>query len=1178
MMTLKKNTVKCFLVLMSICLWNSSWGRGQSELSDWYVGAEGKVTDWLGDFDKASENPDCWLETKGQFNRSLRFTNRKHPQFLIAKLTADSDYLQGLSVPTYNTEVRVNGQIIPKYRDSGLFYQLPLKKGENTFEIKVLPIPKNQKRPAHQLHMTRIELEFVYPEYEKSLEDLQLSIVNLAKEFPSYDASKYSARFKKLSKGEDWDALKALRHEALVADNPMVDFEEIIFRRSKSTRMPANWRGNSEFLHRAKQKFSFNFSDSIEAMNVRSGDLREIYKPSDTKEALMDINLHFDAGKFLYSGINTETQTSEVYEMNVDGSGKRQITTHRDEIDNYNAVYLPNGKLIYCSTASLNSVPCVGGSDYVGTLFEMNADGSGKRQLTFDQENAWYPWVKENGKVQYSRWEYTDNSHYFTRILMEMNPDGTDNRSVYGSNSYWPNTLFYAKQIPGNSSQFSAIVSGHHGPSRQGELWVFDQSKGSFEGDGAMYRIPGRGRTYEPEIIDQYVVGKWPMFVHPYPLGDGYFLVAGKMTPETPWALYMVDKFDNMVQLGESRDQMFEPIPLKARPTPRVIPERRNLEADDANLYIQNIYAGPGLEGIPQGEIGGLRLFTYGYAYRDTGNHDALAIEGGWDMKRVLGTVPVEEDGSVMVKIPHSQPISIQPLDKDGNAMQVMRSWLAAQPGETVSCVGCHEPSNTAPLPNVTLASKKSPQELKPWSEHPIHGFGFKREIQPVLDQYCAGCHDGSDDKPNFADITEHKFRRASFSTSYMALHPYVRRPGPESDLHILTPMDFHVSTSELFQILDKGHHGVELSDEAREKLVTWVDLNVPYHATWTEFDSDPLTLKWAKRTVEYKKKFVGIDDDIEWMPPLPTERPEFIKPAKLERPEAVTHSSWPIDFSNHKVEKKMIKFGESVLEFVRIPAGEFVMGSVDGERDEFPQSVVKIDRPFWMSTTEVTNAQMREFKPEHHSRFINQQWKDHIFPGYPANDPQMPAIRVNWNDAMAFASWLGEQSGQTINLPTEAQWEWAARAGSDQPFFFGTTGFENYANLADTNIGDLAVRGVDPQPVPKQHRSPLIDFVPRDESFDDGRMLPDGTGQYKANAFGLHDMIGNVAEWTRTSYKPYPYNETDGRNDLSTDDAKVVRGGSWRDRPHRATSSYRLKYAPFQQVYNVGFRVIIED
>jgi formylglycine-generating enzyme required for sulfatase activity len=162
--------------------------------------------------------------------------------------------------------------------------------------------------------------------------------------------------------------------------------------------------------------------------------------------------------------------------------------------------------------------------------------------------------------------------------------------------------------------------------------------------------------------------------------------------------------------------------------------------------------------------------------------------------------------------------------------------------------------------------------------------------------------------------------------------------------------------------------------------------------------------------------------------------------------------------------------------------------------------------------------------------------------------------------------------------LPTEAQWEWAARAGSDQPFSFGSTGFEKYANLADENITQLAVRGVDPKPVPANSRTPLNDYVPRDMSFNDGRLIPDGTAQYQPNAWGIYDMHGNVAEWTRSLYKSYPYKDDDGRNDLKSDAKRVSRGGSWRDMPKRATASFRTPYKPFQRVYNVGFRVIVEE
>lgn len=1014
----------------------------------------------------------------------------------------------------------------------------------------------------------------------KDFEDARLAMEFLGKTYRSYKGETYLKALASLEKnGASIEELDTLRYTALVLDNPEVNFDKILFRSSKSNKFPSNWQGNSTLLRKSGKEMKPEFGDAFQILDLKKKSIKTLYTPNDDREGLMDICLDYSGTKFLYSGIDLDSNTFQVYEMKLNGTGRRRITPILPEIDSYNGIYLPNGKILFCSTASLNSVPCVGGSDYVGTLYEIDSDGRNMKQVCFDQENDWYPWVKENGRVMYSRWEYTDNSHYFTRILLEMNPDGTGNRSIYGSNSYWPNTLFYAKQIPGHTSKFSAIVSGHHGTARAGELILFDQSKGGFEADGAIQRIPGRGKKVEPVIVDNYMNGKWPRFLHPYPLSDNFFLVSGQLENRGPWQLYLVDTFDNIIPLGESDTFMFEPVPLMKRTVPPVIPDRRRSGAKNGTLYIQDVYEGPGLKDIPRGTVAGLRLFTYGYAYRLNGSHDALAIEGAWDTKRVLGTVPIEEDGSVMVNVPHSRPLSIQPIDKEGRALQVMRSWTVAQQGEVVSCVGCHEPSNAAPLSRPAMASRKAPQNITPWTKEKMpYGFGFKREVQPILDRYCVGCHDGEKpERPNFKDDSEIKFsRRSHFGKSYIALHPYVRRPGPESNLHMLSPMEFHTSTSPLFQLLEKGHYGVKVDDASMRQLATWVDLNVPYHATWTEVSSSEQTRESAERTIEYKKRFSGINDNIEWMPPLAS-RPAFIKPARpAKKPAPLMLKGWPLN-NPESLGQRSIVFGGQTLNFVKIPAGKYVMGSVDGAQDEYPQTVVEIKKPFLMSATEITNEQMQQFLPEHDSMVIDQQWKDHIYAGYPANEPQMPVVRVSWNEAMGFTKWLSEKTGQKVGLPTEAQWEWAARAGSDQPFFFGNSGYGNYANLADQSIGLFAVRGVNPKPVSENKRTPLNDFIPRDDSFDDGNMVPSGTAQYAPNPWGLYDMHGNVAEWTRSSYRPYPYSDADGRNDLSDDARKVVRGGSWRDRPKTATSSYRLMYAPFQKVYNVGFRVIIE-
>jgi formylglycine-generating enzyme required for sulfatase activity len=229
------------------------------------------------------------------------------------------------------------------------------------------------------------------------------------------------------------------------------------------------------------------------------------------------------------------------------------------------------------------------------------------------------------------------------------------------------------------------------------------------------------------------------------------------------------------------------------------------------------------------------------------------------------------------------------------------------------------------------------------------------------------------------------------------------------------------------------------------------------------------------------------------------------------------------------------------------------------------------------MGRFEVTCAQYRCFDPRHSNGYHDQRHKDHTTPGYPADGPNKPVIRVTWQEALAFCGWLSEKTGQKCTLPTEAQWEWACRAGRSAPFHYGTldTDFSPFANLADRSVKRLAVSGVNPQPIANPNA--YQDFLPKEGRFDDGERLMAETGRYAPNAFGLHDMHGNVWEWTRTDYRPYPYSENDGRNSLSLEVRKVVRGGSWRDRPKRARSATRLPYRTYQPVFNVGFRVVME-
>ncbi|MBE3134102.1 MAG: SUMF1/EgtB/PvdO family nonheme iron enzyme, partial [Acidobacteria bacterium] len=742
------------------------------------------------------------------------------------------------------------------------------------------------------------------------------------------------------------------------------------------------------------------------------------------------------------------------------------------------------------------------------------------------------------------------------------------------------NSTFYARPIPGHPTKVAAIVSGHHGVPRMGELVIFDSAKGRHEAAGAVQRIPGYGKPVAPTIADGLVNASWPKFLHPWPLSEKYFLVSCKTGPAAPWAIYLVDIFDNMVLVRQEPGYaLLEPTPVRKREAPPIVPDRVNPDAKTATVYLVDVYQGKGLQGVPRGTVKNLRVYTHHFAYRGMGGHINIGCDGPWDAKRILGTVPVNEDGSALFHVPANMPIVVQPLDAEGKAIQVMRSWYTAMPGEFASCVGCHEPQAQGPPARLAAATQGKPSEIEPWYG-PARGFSFPREVQPVLDKYCVGCHDGQKvhgkDVPDFRGKDKRPDYKRGWTPSYEALHPYVRRPGPESDSHLLVPMEYHADSSELVQMLRKGHHGVTLDAEAWDRLVTWIDLNVPCHGTWSEHRQ--ISGDGRERRLTLAKEYAGVGEDPEAYPAAAAAKQiEFIKPAPVKKPEAKTIAcqGWPFDPAEAQRRQasggppaRTIDLAEGVrLELVRVPAGEYVMGDPDGAADEMPQARVRIEKPFWMGKFEITNQQYAAFDTGHDSAYISVYNKDQSTRGEHAGRDTQPVIRVSWQQAMAFSEWLSKKTGERFTLPTEAQWEYACRAGTTTPLSYGAcdADFGKFANLADQRVDSLC-RGDSPK------------WIPSIDAVNDGAVITENVGKYTPNAWGLCDMHGNVAEWTLTTYAPYPYAAADGRDKGDPAGRKVVRGGSFYDRPLRARSSFRLEYPSWQRVYSVGFRVIAEE
>ena len=950
-----------------------------------------------------------------------------------------------------------------------------------------------------------------------------------------------------------------------------------------------NW-SNQESARRK----GFN-ADIVELSNLRDEvQIRTIYKPDNTS-SIADLKLHWDGDRAMFTQTMSDNRWN-VFEVKLNNADcKKLIDNPEPDLEFYDGTYLPDGRIIANSNIGYQGVPCVNGSDPVGNMVLYTPQSKNLRRLTFDQDANWNPVIMNNGRVMYTRWEYTDLTHYYTRIVMNMNPDGTEQKALYGSGSMFPNSTFDVQPLPGYASAFVGIISGHHGVARSGRLILFDPAKARKGVAGMLQEIPHRNRPIVEEVKDRLVDGVWPQFIKPSPLNDTYFLVAAKLDKNDLWGIYLVDKFDNVTCLHKMEGEGYiSPIAVRKTVTPPAIPDRVKLDDKQATVFIQDIYEGEGLKGIPRGTVKSLRLHAYEYAYVQTqSDHNWHGIQSGWDIKRMLGTVPVEEDGSVIFKIPANTPVSIQPLDKDGVAVQWMRSRLTGQPGEIVSCVGCHEDQNQIVIPKRVIASQKAPHALTP-PEGGTRSFTFDLEVQPILDRACIACHNG---EGKAFDLRGGKKDGRGYGTSYLNLHPYVHRQGGEGDMVVLYPYEYHPNTSELVRLLKKGHYNVQLTDAEWRKIYNWIDYNAPdkgyFNANvlksfpYQGYDQierrKQLTDKYAGGAgVDWKKEIADYAAQLKNKGEIKPVMPKKVSPVKEK---VLKVKGWPFApdrvkemLADEKETVKVLEIAPGVqMTFVRIPAGEFVMGSYHGEPDTYPTTKVKIDKAFWMGELEVTNQQYNTIFPQHDSRYVDQQWKDHVVPGYPANKPEQPVIRVSYNDAMEYCKILSQKTGLNITLPTEAQWEWACRGGSDEDFWFGNLNadFGKKDNLADVTTNKFAVSGVDPQPMsPESPWYKYYTFLPKAANVDDGSLVQVGGKKYEANPFGLYCMHGNVAEWTRSDYVPYPYKE----NPKKVSEYKVVRGGSFIERPKYSTAYSRKGFYPYQCVFNVGFRVIIED
>ncbi|MHC4628686.1 MAG: HzsA-related protein, partial [Planctomycetota bacterium] len=530
-----------------------------------------------------------------------------------------------------------------------------------------------------------------------------------------------------------------------------------------------------------------------------------------------------------------------IFKVNVDGSGLEQLTD--GTWNDFDPCWLPNGRIAFISERRGGYLRC-GRVCPTYTLHDMNADGSDIRCLSLHETNEWHPSVTHDGRIIYTRWDYVDRHGCTAHLPWITTPDGRDSRAVHGN--FAPRELradmeLDVRAIPG-SHKFVATGAPHHGQAF-GSLVVFDPY---IEDDDVMAPV----KRITPEVDFPETQDGAQVYGTAWPLSEKYFLCAydptmprrmglqGREPRPGRYGIYLLDVFGNKELIYRDPEIASQsPMPLRARLKPPTIPDESVRVAEgepaEATLAVVNVY--DTLKPWPETmRVKSLRVYQIlpmtvpsGAPPHETSLREPTAGDSVVLARYVLGTVPVEEDGSAHFTVPARKELFFQALDEDGLAVQSMRSATYLQPGERLVCQGCHEPRHRAPgMPSrLPKAMTREPSKLKADVDG-TNPFSYPRLVQPVLDKHCVQCHaDNPDDAPRLDSevIAKGNGGRQRWYASY---HSLAREYGFWSygGRHRTIPGEFGARVSKLYELLQEGHYDVKLSEEEIHRIVVWLD------------------------------------------------------------------------------------------------------------------------------------------------------------------------------------------------------------------------------------------------------------------------------------------------------------------------------------------------------------------
>ena len=563
---------------------------------------------------------------------------------------------------------------------------------------------------------------------------------------------------------------------------------------------------------------------------------------------------HTDASR----GHWAEGRCYHVFKVNVDGSGLKQLTD--GTWNDFDPCFLPNDRIAFISERRGGYLRC-GRVCPNYTLYDMAASGSDITCLSFHETNEWHPSVTNDGRLLWTRWDYVDRYGCIAHMPWITTLDGRDPRAVHGNfapRNARPDMELDCRAIP-NSAKFIATAAPHHGQA-YGSLVLIDPNTPD---DDAMAPV----KRITPEIRFPESQGGAQVYGTPWPLSEDYYLCVYDPTMQPKagmqgggfragnYGIYLVDAFGNKELIYRDPEiACLSPIPLKPRTRPPAAPNiarggpetdpaaRASLPPDEkpreGTVAVVNVYESL-LPWPEETEIKAIRVFQVlpmsvpsgGLRPHETGLRVASAGDSVVPVRWVLGTAPVEADGSTHFVVPANRELFFQALDEEGLAVQSMRSATHVREGERLVCAGCHEPKHRASQPSrsiTSLALQRPPSRLKP----DVDGskpFSYPRLVQPVLDQHCVKCHATHEKKPMSLaakPIVNHWF------TSYNNLVKDYGFYNYGNGLRT-TPGRFGAKASKLYKILKEGHYDVKLSKEEMHRITLWLDCSSMFYGVY---------------------------------------------------------------------------------------------------------------------------------------------------------------------------------------------------------------------------------------------------------------------------------------------------------------------------------------------------------